>query len=96
MSITVFGSVNVDLTAYVERLPRPGVRSHATNYATGLGGKGANQAVAGPGGFPRREDWSIPARGAHCGKHFGHAGRQGCRIGEVRGVDKNRCRSELI
>lgn len=46
MSITVFGSVNVDLTAYVEMLPRPGVTSHATNYATGLGGKGANQAVA--------------------------------------------------
>ena len=46
MSITVFGSVNVDLTAYVERLPRPGETSHATNYATGLGGKGANQVVA--------------------------------------------------
>lgn len=46
MSITVFGSVNVDLTAYVEILPRAGVTSHATNYATGLGGKGANQAVA--------------------------------------------------
>ncbi len=46
MSITVFGSVNVDLTAYVETLPRPGVTTHAASYATGLGGKGANQAVA--------------------------------------------------
>ena len=46
MSITVFGSINVDLTAYVELLPRPGVTSHASGYATGLGGKGANQAVA--------------------------------------------------
>ncbi|MDX1697916.1 MAG: PfkB family carbohydrate kinase, partial [Thiohalobacterales bacterium] len=46
MSIIVFGSINVDLTAYVETLPRPGVTSHATSYATGLGGKGANQAVA--------------------------------------------------
>lgn len=46
MSITVFGSVNVDLTAYVERLPRPGVTAHAASYAMGLGGKGANQAVA--------------------------------------------------
>lgn len=46
MSITVFGSVNVDLTAYVERLPTPGVTAHAVSYATGLGGKGANQAVA--------------------------------------------------
>ena len=46
MSIVVFGSVNVDLTAYVERLPRPGVTAHATRHTTGLGGKGANQAVA--------------------------------------------------
>lgn len=46
MSIIVFGSINVDLTAYVETLPRPGVTSHATSSATGLGGKGANQAVA--------------------------------------------------
>jgi len=46
MSITLFGSVNVDLTAYVDHLPRPGVTTHATGYVTGLGGKGANQAVA--------------------------------------------------
>lgn len=46
MRVTVFGSVNVDLTAYVETLPRPGVTAHATGYTTGLGGKGANQAVA--------------------------------------------------
>lgn len=46
MGITVFGSVNVDLTAYVETLPRSGVTSHAKSYTVGLGGKGANQAVA--------------------------------------------------
>ncbi|KEA62283.1 Ribokinase [Marinobacterium lacunae] len=46
MSITVFGSINVDLTAYVDSLPVPGVTAHARSYTTGLGGKGANQAVA--------------------------------------------------
>jgi ribokinase len=45
-AVTVFGSVNIDLTAYVPRLPRPGETAHATGHATGLGGKGANQAVA--------------------------------------------------
>lgn len=44
--VVIFGSVNIDLTAYVHRLPRPGETAHATGYATGLGGKGANQAVA--------------------------------------------------
>ncbi|WP_029910268.1 ribokinase [Pelobacter seleniigenes] len=46
MSITVFGSLNMDLTAYVATLPRPGATAHAQNYTIGLGGKGANQAVA--------------------------------------------------
>ncbi len=46
MSIAVFGSVNVDVTAYAERLPKPGETIHGTSYLTGLGGKGANQAAA--------------------------------------------------
>ena len=46
MSITVFGSVNLDLTVSVEQMPEPGVTSHATGFLKGLGGKGANQAVA--------------------------------------------------
>ncbi|WP_321337461.1 ribokinase [uncultured Cohaesibacter sp.] len=46
MSITVFGSVNLDLTVSVDRMPEPGVTSHATGFLKGLGGKGANQAVA--------------------------------------------------
>lgn len=46
MSITVFGSVNLDLTVYVTSLPRPGETVHANRQITGLGGKGANQAVA--------------------------------------------------
>ncbi|WP_316861019.1 ribokinase [uncultured Cohaesibacter sp.] len=46
MSITVFGSINLDLTVSVEQMPEPGVTSHATGFLKGLGGKGANQAVA--------------------------------------------------
>jgi ribokinase len=46
MTIVVFGSVNVDLVAYVDTLPQPGLTSHALRHAVTLGGKGANQAVA--------------------------------------------------
>ena len=46
MSITVFGSVNLDLTVSVDHMPEPGVTSHATGFLKGLGGKGANQAAA--------------------------------------------------
>ncbi len=41
-----FGSVNVDIAAHVETLPRPGETVLADRYAIGLGGKGANQAAA--------------------------------------------------
>ena len=46
VELTVVGSINLDLVARVERLPRPGetVRSH--ELARFAGGKGANQAVA--------------------------------------------------
>ncbi|GAA0583328.1 ribokinase [Caenispirillum bisanense] len=46
MTIVVFGSTNVDVTAYSPRLPRPGETVHGDSYSIGLGGKGANQAVA--------------------------------------------------
>lgn len=46
MSIAVFGSINVDITAYSRHLPRPGETVHGESYLTGLGGKGANQAAA--------------------------------------------------
>ncbi len=46
MPIAVFGSINIDLTTYAERLPRPGETLHGERYAIGLGGKGCNQAVA--------------------------------------------------
>ncbi len=44
--IVSVGSVNVDVTAYPDRLPAPGQTVHAARYALGLGGKGANQAAA--------------------------------------------------
>ncbi len=46
MTIAVFGSINVDITGYGDRLPLAGETVKAERYATGLGGKGANQAVA--------------------------------------------------
>lgn len=46
MTITVFGSINIDLTAYAPHLPKPGETLHGQGYKIGLGGKGANQAVA--------------------------------------------------
>ena len=45
-SITVVGSVNLDLVARVERLPRPGETVTDAEFARVKGGKGANQAVA--------------------------------------------------
>jgi ribokinase len=44
--LTVFGSVNLDLVARVERLPRPGETVGGATLERVPGGKGANQAVA--------------------------------------------------
>jgi ribokinase len=45
-SITVVGSVNLDLVARVERMPRPGETVTGAELERVRGGKGANQAVA--------------------------------------------------
>jgi ribokinase len=45
-SITVVGSVNLDLVARVERMPRPGETVTGAELERVPGGKGANQAVA--------------------------------------------------
>jgi ribokinase len=44
--LTVVGSINLDLVARVERLPRAGETLTGTDFERFPGGKGANQAVA--------------------------------------------------
>ena len=44
--VAVVGSANVDLTTFVDRLPRAGETIFGTHVDVGWGGKGANQAVA--------------------------------------------------
>jgi ribokinase len=44
--LTVVGSINLDLVAQAERLPRPGETVSGARFARVPGGKGANQAVA--------------------------------------------------
>lgn len=46
MKIVVFGSINMDLTAYVPTFPTPGETLLGHSYITVPGGKGNNQAVA--------------------------------------------------
>ncbi len=46
MSVVVFGSINLDLTVQVKRLPTTGETLTANSFQTTGGGKGANQAVA--------------------------------------------------
>ncbi|KAH7018156.1 Ribokinase-like protein [Microdochium trichocladiopsis] len=44
--ITTIGSLNVDVVVYTPRVPEGGETLTASSFHTGLGGKGANQAVA--------------------------------------------------
>jgi ribokinase len=45
-TLTVVGSINLDLVARCERFPRPGETVTGASFARHPGGKGANQAVA--------------------------------------------------
>src|ERR1700687_3089823 len=45
--IAVIGSANTDLTTFSDTFPRPGETIFGTRFDLGVGGKGANQAVAG-------------------------------------------------
>jgi ribokinase len=44
--VVVFGSINVDLVAHVERIPAPGETISGQSFSSIPGGKGANQALA--------------------------------------------------
>jgi ribokinase len=46
VALTVVGSINVDLVAHLDRLPRPGETLSAHGFSRRPGGKGANQALA--------------------------------------------------
>lgn len=46
MSVTILGSVNMDVVLYVDELPRPGQTLLSRAQALFPGGKGANQAIA--------------------------------------------------
>jgi len=46
MSVVVLGSINMDLTTYVPRLPAPGETLFGSHFITVPGGKGFNQAAA--------------------------------------------------
>lgn len=45
-SIAVIGSVNIDNTTYIDRMPGPGETIIGQNFLSNIGGKGANQACA--------------------------------------------------
>ncbi|MHA7773524.1 ribokinase [Roseibium sp. M-1] len=45
-SVTIVGSINIDLTSYLDRWPKIGETITVRETITTLGGKGANQAVA--------------------------------------------------
>jgi ribokinase len=57
--IHVVGSINLDLIATLDRLPRPGETLSGNGFATAPGGKGANQALA-----ARRAGASVAMTGA--------------------------------
>jgi ribokinase len=44
-AVIVVGSMNIDLIAYAQRAPGPGETVMGDRFASGFGGKGANQAV---------------------------------------------------
>ncbi|MBK8904730.1 MAG: ribokinase [Anaerolineaceae bacterium] len=46
MAVVVLGSINMDLTTYVPRLPAPGETLFGSSFITVPGGKGFNQAMA--------------------------------------------------
>ncbi|MFD1329286.1 ribokinase [Mycoplana ramosa] len=63
--ITVFGSINMDLIATTERLPKASETVQGHSFTTAAGGKGANQALA-----ARRAGATVRMAGAVGGDAF--------------------------
>lgn len=85
--VLIVGSVNADVTAYSSRLPKPGETFAGDAFALGLGGKGANQAVA-----VARAGAAAHMVGCVGDDHFaelvlGQLGDAGVRLGHVRRTD---------
>lgn len=83
--IAVFGSINMDLVAYVDTAPGPGETVSGTAFETISGGKGANQAVA-----AARAGGSVHMIGAVGGDVFGARLREGL---DNAGIDVTRLRT---
>jgi ribokinase len=76
-TITIIGSLNIDMVTVTPRVPGPGETLTATSFSSGWGGKGANQAVAAHRlSRPRRgaqSDITVRMVGAVGGDAFGAA-----------------------
>ncbi|RYF02770.1 MAG: ribokinase, partial [Oxalobacteraceae bacterium] len=70
-NVLVIGSLNMDLVAQAERLPRAGETLLGQSFATVPGGKGANQAVA-----AARLGGQVAMIGCVGADAYGHALRQ--------------------
>ena len=85
--IVVFGSINLDLTARVRRLPRAGETQLGFAFSVSAGGKGANQALA-----ARRAGSAVALHGAVGRDTFADSAlallrQDGVDIGGVKSVD---------
>ncbi|KAK0718092.1 Ribokinase-like protein [Lasiosphaeria miniovina] len=76
--ITVLGSLNMDLVAYVSHHPAPGETMTADKFATSTGGKGANQAVACAKLSRPRPSSSSSSSGTAATTTTAHVGMVGC------------------
>ncbi len=76
--IVTIGSINIDLTANVPRLPGPGETIQGTGFSTAPGGKGANQALA-----ARRAGADVVMAGAVGKDSFAHSALALLKSGDV-------------
>jgi len=85
--ITVVGSINLDLTARVARLPGPGETVPGASFATAPGGKGANQALAARRAGSAVRMVGAVGRDAFAGEATALLGQAGVDLGPVAATD---------